>query len=96
MPKFSKVVRDEIRFKYALRDDSGKRVYTQKTLAKEYNTSRRNIVVFSKGFESVSDYYESLAIKREFDSYSDYRIHQYLVKGVKRGFKFSDLESRVD
>ena len=74
MPKFSKVVRDEIRFKYALRDDSGMRVYTQKTLAKD----------------------ESLAIKREFDSYSDYRIHQYLVKGVKRGFKFSDLESRVD
>ena len=98
MPTFPKDIRDEIRFKYALRDDNGKRIYTQGVLAEEYNTSRRNIVVFSKGFESVTAYYEVLARKREFESYSDFRIYQYLLtnKSIKRGFKYSDLESRVD
>ena len=34
----------EIKDKYALTDEKGKKIYLQKELAKEYNTSRRNIV----------------------------------------------------
>ena len=88
MVKFSKEIRKEIKSKYALIDNNGKRIYLQKELAKEYNTSRRNIVVFSKGFKSVTDYYEYLVKRKGYESYTDYRNKLYLV-GKK------NLESKV-
>ena len=43
----------------------------KKELAEEYNTSRRNIVAFSKGFNTITEYYEDLSKKRGYESYSD-------------------------
>ena len=88
MPKFSKYIREEIKNKYALIDEKGKKVYLQKELAEEYHTSRRNIVAFSKGFDSVTRYYEDLAKRRGHESYADYRNHLYLIKK-------KSLESRI-
>ena len=87
MVKFSKDIREEIKSKYALKDVNGKRIYLQKDLAKEYNTSRRNIVVFTKGFKSVSEYYGYLAKENGYDSYSDYRDKLYLISKDLRLFK---------
>ena len=89
MPKFPKYIREEIKHKYALTDENGKRVYLQKELAEEYHTSRRNIVAFSKGFDSVTGYYENLAKRMGHESYMDYRNHLYLIKK-------KSLESRVN
>ena len=98
MVNFSKEVREEIKSKYELLDKNGKRVYLQKELAKKYNTSRRNIVVFSKGHKSVSDYYDDLSKKRGSESYSTMRDYQFLFanKGLKRGFKFSDINKNLE
>ena len=44
------------------------KVYLQKRLAEEYNTSRRNIVAFSKGFNTITEYYEDLSKKRGYEA----------------------------
>ena len=80
MPKFPKRIIEEIKKKYALTDEKGNKLYLQKDLAEEYHTSRRNIVAFSKGFNTVTEYYEDLAKKRGYESYADYRNKLYLIK----------------
>ena len=80
MPKFSKHIREEIKYKYSLTDKKGNKVYLQKELAEEYNTSRRNIVAFSKGFNTITEYYEDLSKKGGYESYADYRNTLYLIK----------------
>ena len=80
MPKFPKHIREEIKNKYGLRDEEGNRVYLQKELAEEYKTSRRNIVAFSKGFNTITEYYEDLSKKGGYESYADYRNTLYLIK----------------
>ena len=80
MPKFPKHIREEIKNKYSLKDEKGNRVYLQKELAEEYDTSRRNIVAFSKGFNTVTGYYEDLVKKKGYESYADYRNKNNLIK----------------
>ena len=80
MPKFPKYIREEIKNKYALTDEKGNKVYLQKELAEEYHTSRRNIVAFSKGFNTITEYYENLAMNNGYESYADYRNKIYLIK----------------
>ena len=80
---------EEIKNKYALTDEKGSKIYLQKELAEEYNTSRRNIVAFSKGYKTITEYYESLVKKRGYESYTDYRNKNYLIKNKNLETKIS-------
>ena len=105
MVKFSKEQRQEIIEKCALRDESGKKVYTQQELGNEYGTTRIYIGIISKGFKSNQEYDDHMARKNGFKSAYDRKNHWAKEKGFESVYKYrkeflhhyqTNLESMVD
>ncbi len=81
MVRFTNKIREEIIKKNALRDNDGKKVYTQKELANQYNTHVYQINVVSRGFISWNDYKKFKAKQNGFKSCNDYNNYLYKNKG---------------
>ena len=72
-----------VRELYSEVDDNGKKVWSQRKLAKEVGLSQPYITAFVNGFESLTEYQTHLAKEAGFESLTEYENH--LVK--ERGFE---------
>ena len=73
--KLPKEIREEIRWKYALLDENGKKMYTQKELGKEYGVKRKYISLINQinpetgeNFKSEYEYKKQLAKQKDLEA----------------------------
>ena len=76
-----KEIREEIRWKYALRDENGKKKYTQKELGEKYGVRGKYISIINQTNPETGENFKS------YSQYKDYNIRQITNPETDEKFK---------
>ena len=77
-----------VRDLYSEVDDNGKKVWSQRKLAKEVGLSQKYITAFVNGFESAYEYRTHLAKERGFESLTEYQKHLAKEAGFETHYEY--------